>query len=288
MDRMNFNHLFYFYIVAKEGSIKTSAEKLHVSQPTISDQIKLLEEFLKTSLFERKNRALYLTKEGKLALKYAEKIFDLSNEITFRLRNKIELPKKSLEIGITHFMSHYFLYETILPLFEQDEISINIKENERHLLMAELEEGNIDIIFTDNKDGISTSMTSYRIGVNRTFAVAHKKFRKYKNGFPTSLNQIPFFNYTNESFLKYEIELFFTKNGLGPRIIGEADDVDLFEIVTEKGLAFTIVPEVAKNRFCMSKNVVVLGELEELQTSVWGIMKNSYRGLGYKLLKKQI
>jgi LysR family transcriptional activator of nhaA len=288
MDRMNFNHLFYFYVVSKEGSIKASAEKLHVSQPTISDQIKLLEEFFDSKLFERKNRSLYLTKEGKLALKYAEKIFDLSNEITFRLRNKIELPKRSLDIGITHFMSHYFLYETILPLFDQDEVSINIKENERHLLLADLEEGNVDMVFTDNKDGISNSMNSYRIGVNKTFAVAHKKYRKHKKDFPESLNLIPFFNYTNESFLKYEIELFFTKNGLAPKIIGEADDMDLFEVVTEKGLAFTIVPEVAKNRLCLNKDVIVLGELEELQTSVWGIIKNTYKGLGYKLLKKQI
>jgi len=288
MDRMNFNHLFYFYIVSKEGSIKASAEKLHVSQPTISDQIKLLEEFLGSKLFERRNRSLFLTKEGKLALKYAEKIFDLSNEITYRLRNKIELPKRSLDIGITHFMSHYFLYERILPLFEQDEVSINIKENERHLLLADLEEGNIDMVFTDNKDAISNSMNSYRVGVNKTFAVAHKKFRKFKKGFPESLNLIPFFNYTNESFLKYEIELFFSKNGLSPRVIGEADDMDLFEVVTEKGLAFTIVPETAKNRLCLNKDVIVIGELEELQTSVWGIIKKSYKGLGYKLLKNKI
>ena len=63
MDRFNFNHLFYFYVVAKEGSIKLAAEKLHISQPTISDQIKLLEEHFQCSLFERRNRALFLTKE---------------------------------------------------------------------------------------------------------------------------------------------------------------------------------------------------------------------------------
>lgn len=288
MDRLNFNHFFYFYVVAKEGSIKATSEKLHVSQPTVSDQIKLLEEYFDCQLFERKNRALYLTKEGQLALKYAENIFALANEVTFRLRNKIELPKRSLDIGITNLMSHYFLYDLILPLFEQKGISINVKENQRHLLLADLEEGNIDLMFTDNKDGVSGSMNSYRVGVNKTFAVAHKKFRKHKKGFPSSLSLIPFFNYTSESFLKYEIELFFSKNGLSPKVIGEADDVDLFEVVTGRGLAFTIVPEVAKNRLCLNKDIIVLGELEELQTSVWGIIKNNYKGLGYKLLKKEL
>jgi len=288
MDRLNFNHLFYFYIVSKEGSIKATSEKLHVSQPTISDQIKLLEEFLESKLFERRNRSMILTKEGRLALDYAEKVFDYANELTFRLRNKIKLPKKSMDIGITQFMSHYFLYDSITPLFNQSEISINIKENQRHLLLAELEEGNIDMVFTDTKDDLSKSMRAYRVGVNKTFAVAHKKFQKYKKGFPESLNNLPFFNYTNESFLKYEIDLFFTKNNLSPKIIGEADDVDFLEIVTSKGLAFTIVPEVAQKRFCQNNNVIILGELKELQTSVWGIIKNSYKGLGYKLLKDQL
>ena len=79
----------------------------------------------------------------------------------------------------------------------------------------------------------------------------------------------------------------FTKNGISPKIIGEADDVGLFELVTTTGIAFTIVPEVAKNRICQNKDVIVLGELEELQTSVWGIVKNNYRGPGYQLLKQQ-
>ncbi len=285
---MNFNHLYYFYIVAKEGSIKASAEKLHVSQPTISDQIKLLEEYLDCQLFERKNRSLQVTKEGKLALDYAEKIFELSKEMIFHLKNKMKLPKSSLDIGITRHMSHYFLYETILPLFKQEEVSINLKENERHLLLADLEEGNIDLVFTDDKSAISNSMSSYRVGVNKTFAVAHKKYKKYKKSFPNSLNQIPYFNYTNESYLKYEIDLFFAKNGIAPRVIGESDDINLLEVITKQGLAFTILPEVAKNRLCLGQDIIVLGELEELQTSVWGIIKNSYEGLGYKLLTKQL
>lgn len=288
MSKLNFNHLYYFYIVSKEGSIKLASEKLHVSQPTISDQIKLLEEHFNCLLFERKNRSLFLTKEGKMALKYSQEIFDKSTELTSRLRNKVQLPKRSLDIGITHFMSHYFLYDQILPLFGRDDISINIKEDERHLLLADLEEGVIDMVFTDSKDAISSSMNTYRMGVNKTFAVAHKKYRKHKKGFPYSLNEIPFFTYTSESFLKYEIELFFTKNDIAPKVIGEADDIDLLEVVTEKGLAFTIVPEVAKNRICLNKDIIVLGELEELQTSVWGIVKNSYKGLGYQLLKNKL
>ena len=165
---------------------------------------------------------------------------------------------------------------------------MNIKEEQRHILLASLEKGEVDLVITDSKEGVSGALSSHRVGVNKTFAIAHKKYRKFKKGFPESLSEIPYFNYTKDNFLKHEIDLFFSKNSVVPKIIGEGDDVELFQTITEKGLAFTIVPEVSKNRICQNKDVIVLGELEELQTSVWGIVRKDYKGLGYKLIKKNL
>jgi LysR family transcriptional activator of nhaA len=288
MERMNFSHFYYFYIVANEGSIKGAAEKLFVSQPTISDQIKLLEEYFNCKLFERLHRQLNLTKEGEIALSYAEKIFTLSNELTSQLRNNIKTPKTSFDIGMTPYMSQYFLYDLIMPLFEQKDYTVSLRQDPRHILLAELEEENIDMIFTDEKDSLPNSTEFHRVGINRTFVVAHKKYRKYKKDFPESLNEIPFFSYTNDSTLKYDIEMFFSQNSLAPRIIGHGEDIDLYQLVTEQGLAFTIVPEVAKNRLCINKDVIVLGEVKELQTSVWAVLKKGDRGLGHKLLKGKL
>lgn len=288
MNRLNFSHFYYFYVVAMEGSIKQAAEKLFVSQPTISDQIKLLEEYFDCKLFVREHRQLNLSKEGELALEYAKNIFAMSTELTRRLRHSIKLPKTSFDIGMTPFMSQYFLYDLIMPLFDKESYKINIHQDSRHLLLAEVEEGNVDMIFTDDKDSLSGSFDTYRVGLNKTFVVAHKKYKKYKKDFPDCLNEIPFFNYTGETKLKYEIEMFFSQNNLTPKIIGQAEDIDLFQVITEKGLAFTIVPEVAKNRLCVNKDVIVLGELEELQTSVWAVLKKNDRGLGYNLVKGKL
>lgn len=288
MERLNFSHLFYFYIVAKEGSIKLAASKLFVSQPTISDQIKLLEEYFDCKLFERQHRQLNLTKEGELALEYAQRIFDLSKELTSRLRHNIKIPKTSFDIGMTPYMSQYFLYDFIMPLFSQKDYTISMHQESRHILLAELEEGNIDMIFTDEKETLPPWTEYHKVGQNKTFVVAHKKYKKYKSNFPESLNEIPFFSYSNDSTLKYDIEMFFSQHGLSPRVIGQAEDVDLYQLVTEQGLAFTIVPEVAKNRLCSNKNVIVLGEIKELQSSVWAVLKKGDRGLGHKLLKGKL
>ncbi|MDA8793679.1 LysR family transcriptional regulator [Bacteriovoracaceae bacterium] len=288
MERLNFSHLFYFYVVAKEGSIKSAAEKLFVSQPTISDQIKLLEQYLQCKLFERQHRQLSLTKEGELALDYGERIFSMSKELTSRLRHNIKIPKTSFDIGMTPYMSQYFLYDFVMPLFEQKDYTINMHQEPRHILLAELEEENIDMIFTDEKDSLPAWTDYRRIGINRTFVVGHKKFRKYKKNFPESLNEIPFFSYSNDSTLKHDIEMYFSQNAITPRVIGQAEDIDLYQLVTEQGLAFTIVPEVAKNRLCLNKDVIVLGELKEFQTSIWAVLKKGDRGLGYKLMKGKL
>lgn len=287
MNRLNFNHFYYFYVVAQLGSIKEAAERLHVSAPTISDQIRLLEEYFGCRLFHRINRSLQLTKEGKLALQYAEKSFGMATELTSRLRHQIELPKRSVDIGITLWMSQYFISETILPLFSQKGLIINVKEAQRHLLIADLEEGNLDIVFTDSEDSLSANLRAHRFGKNKTFAVADRRLITNKKPFPQSLDGAPFLNYTNESFLRYELELYFARNGITPQRIGEADDIDLHQMTVENRISFSIVPEAAKDRFCRSADVMVLGELEDLESNVYGVMKSSYRGAAYKLLRSR-
>ena len=288
MDRLNFNHLYYFYIVSKEGSIKASAEKLHVSQPTISDQIKLLEQYLECKLFERKNRSLTLTADGEVALKYATEIFDKAVELSDLLKSKRNLPKLSLDIGISNSLFAYSIYDSIISLFSNNETNIKSKEDQRAQLLSELEDGKLDIVFTDHKDHLLGSMLSYKVNTNKVYAVAHQSFRKYKKAFPESLNNISFFNYAKDSLLKNEIELFFAKNKITPRIIGEADRFELFKAIVEKGHGFIIVPEIAKNILCQNKELIVLGELVDFETSIWAIVNKKNTELNNRLLEQII
>jgi LysR family transcriptional activator of nhaA len=114
--------------------------------------------------------------------------------------------------------------------------------------------------------------------------LAHKKYKKFKKDFPYSLEEVPYFGHSQSSFFRYDIDLFFSQNGIAPRLVGQGDDLDLFELVTAQGVAFTIVSEVGKNRICRNKSVMVLGELETLQASVWGIAKNDLNSSGFKAL----
>lgn len=289
MERLNFNHFYYFYVVAQLGSIKEAADRLHVSAPTISDQIRLLEDYFQCKLFERVNRSLKLTKEGEFALGYAERSFSLASEVTARLRNQLEVPKSSVDVGITHWMSQYFISETLLPLYRRKGMTVNIHEAPRHLLLADLDEGNIDIVFTDSKDSLSSNMQAFRMGKNRTFIVAREDFRKGKRSpFPKCLNGMPFLNYTSDSYLRHEIDLYFLRKGLNPLQIGEADDIDFHQMIVEDNIGFAVVPEVAKERFCRNPKVKVLGELDDLETTVYGVIQSSYKGILRKMLQGKL
>lgn len=279
MDKLNLSHLYYFYVTAMEGSITQASERLHVTQPTISDQIKLLEQFFGQKLFHRVSRSLVLTDKGEIALKYAESIFQASKDLTNILKHNSQLPRSTVEIGITDYMSQYFLYDLIMPMLKDSEIAINFKEDERQYLIADLDNGEKDIVLTYSKDSIPSSVNAYRIGVNKTYAVASKKFRSKKRQFPKSLSDIPFMNYTKESFLRYEIDQYFNKHEISPPVLGECDDIDLLELVVREEIGFVIVPETAKKRLSNSSELVVLGELKELQTSVWALIRKDNRSI---------
>ena len=74
MEWLNFHHLRYFWMVARKGGVRRAAEELHVSQPSISAQLHLLEESLGQKLFRRSGRNLVLTDAGQLVLNYADEI----------------------------------------------------------------------------------------------------------------------------------------------------------------------------------------------------------------------
>lgn len=288
MSDLNFKHLYYFYIVAKEGSIKEAASKLHVSQPTISDQIKLLEQYFNCKLFRRKNRGLLLTPEGELTQQYAEKMFSSAKDLTARLRQNVEIPKKQLDVGISHSISQYMVYDRLMPLFNQKEISINIQESKRQVLLAELEAGMLDLVITDTRENVSPNINAHRMGTNKTFILCHKDITPQPFKYPEDLSKIPYFSYTTDSNLKYELDLYFAKHNITPVVVGEGDDIELIEKIVVNRIAFVIVSEATKNRIRkLCPYVSVLGEIKELQSTVWGYIKSTYKGLGYELIKDE-
>lgn len=285
MNRLNYSHLYYFYIVAKEGSITDASCRLFVSQPTISDQLKMLEEYFSCKLFERRNRGLHLTKEGEIALEYAEEIFKKGDQLSARLIHGIKSPKKSIDIGISSNAAQNYLYKFISPLLHQKELMVNIKRGERTTLLMELQSENIDMVFCEHEEYISGVIDSYKIGQNRFFVVGAPSFEHLKSNFPQSLTNAPLYHYLVASYTRYEIDSFFQKNEIVPQIVGETDDMDFMEYITAQGIAVTILPEDIIERMKINQKITILGQLSENTQSIWAIVRHEYKGTGLELIR---
>ncbi|MCX7826682.1 MAG: LysR family transcriptional regulator, partial [Verrucomicrobiae bacterium] len=117
MEWLNYHHLRYFWTVAKEGSLKKAAEKLHVSQPSISAQIAALEEALGEPLFRRSGRNKVLTDAGQIAFNYAEEIFSLGRELVSAIKQRPGAKALRLYVGVADSFPKLITNEIIKPVF---------------------------------------------------------------------------------------------------------------------------------------------------------------------------
>ena len=100
MASLNYHHLYYFWVVAREGSIVAASRELGLSQPTISSQIRTLEESLGVKLFERAGRGLVLTDTGRVAFRYADSIFTMGREMADALQGRSGGKPLRLVVGV--------------------------------------------------------------------------------------------------------------------------------------------------------------------------------------------
>lgn len=149
MAKLNYNHLYYFWIIAKEGHLGRAATKLFVSQSALSTQLKKLENQLNNPLFSREGRLLQLTEAGRLTLSYANKIFGLGNELTGILKNSTSPRRMVLKIGVVSSLSRNFVENFIRPVLNRDDVELLIDSGNQDELLMRLGQHQLDIVLSN-------------------------------------------------------------------------------------------------------------------------------------------
>src|SRR5260370_7687813 len=117
-DALNYHHLLYFWAVAKEGSLRLGSEVLHVSQASISGELKQIEESLGGPLFTRTTRRLILTDTGQTVLEYAEEIFSLGRELLTAVRQEPGERPLRLHVGVADSVPKIIVPQHLTPVFQ--------------------------------------------------------------------------------------------------------------------------------------------------------------------------
>ncbi len=271
MQWLNYHHLYYFRTIATEGGIAKAAEKLRLGQPTLSTQLKQLEEAVGTPLFERRNRKMLLTDAGKAALNYANEIFKLGDEMVEVLRDQTVGNKTHLQIGALDGVPKSIVLSLALAASKMESCTISILEGKGDELFRELYAHTIDLIISNYPPPTLEKRQTYSRPVAKIpvaiFGVS--KFRYLKQGFPSSLNGAPFVLPTAHSRLRHDLNHYFKLQNIQIESKAETQDTSLQRLLAQNGLGVAPLSEVPSGNSMQSEKLHRIGRLKGVYEEIW-------------------
>ncbi len=249
MEWLNYHHLRYFYVVAKEGSLARAAAKLHVSQPSISEQIRELEGALGEKLFRREGRNNKLTDAGQVVFNYAEEIFTLGRELMSAVKQRPGLRTLRLNVGVADSFPKLVTNEILKPAFTMPQaVHVVCREGKLEDLLAQLVAHRLDLVLSDEPAPSSASFKvfSHVLGESGvTFCAEAQLAAKLKRKFPRSLSGAPALLPAENTALRRALETWFRAHEVKPNVVVECEDLALMKVMAAEGRGFIAVPNVA-------------------------------------------
>ncbi len=275
MNNLNFKHLYYFWVVAQEGSMTRAAERLDVAIQTISGQLSLLERQLGKSLFIAQGRGLVLSEAGRVALGYADQIFQLGDAMVEALKSSDSENTLRLRVGITDGIPKLLAYRLLSSVFKMPvDVRLICDEGEFETLLADLALHRLDVVLTDRSApvGGNIKVFSNRLGDFATgiFGSA-EQVERYKAGFPKSLDGAPMLLPTRHNALRSRIDRWLESEGVRPRVIAEFEDSALLNTFGREGLGLFPAPLALSEQIGTQLNAQVLGAMNGVSEQIFAI-----------------
>jgi LysR family transcriptional activator of nhaA len=236
---LNYHHLRYFWTVVQEGSVSAASKRLRVAQPTVSEQLKTLEEAVGAPLFARKGRTLELTEVGLVVRRYADEIFALGQELQDALEGRPTGRPQRLSVGISDGLPKLVPYRILEPALRMNEaVHLVCFEDKPDRLLADLSLHAYDLVLTDAPaNSLSTARVySHLLGESTVSLFAEpSQAARLRRRFPASLDGAPLLVPPEGTTMRRSLSHWFDQQGLRPRIVGEFQDSALLEIFGQAG-----------------------------------------------------
>jgi len=276
MEWLNYHHLLYFWTVARKGSIARASEELRLAHPTISAQIRRLEETLGEKLFQRSGRRLELTEAGGVALRYADEIFTLGREFVDTLKGRASSRPLRLVVGVADVLPPSLVRRILEPAFRLGN-SIRIvcrADKSVEEFLAEMALHRVDVVIADGPAGPSVPVRAFNhlLGECATsFFATPKLAATLRRQFPRSLHGAPFLLPGAPSAVRRALEQWFDGQAVVPRVIAECDDSALGKELGEDGRGVFAAPSVIEKEILGRYRVRLVGRSEEVRQQFYAI-----------------
>lgn len=275
MDWLNYHHLRYFWTVAKEGGLRQAAARLHVSQPSISAQIRELEETLGEKLFRRQGRVNTLTDAGQIALRYADEIFNLGRELTNAVKQRPSAQAIRLHVGVADAVPKLVTNEILKPVFAMaQKVHVICREGKATELIAQLASHRLDIVLADEPASSSHQgrVFNHHLGESGiTFCAERRLAKQLKRGFPKSLNHAPGLLPAESTALRRSLETWFQALGIQPRVVADFEDGALMKVVAAEGKGFVAIPTIVAAEATARYGLQVIGATDRCRDNFYAI-----------------
>jgi LysR family transcriptional activator of nhaA len=272
---LNYHHLLYFWTAAKEGSIAAACKRLHLTQPTISAQIRTLERSFGRKLFDKAGRGLVLSEAGRMVFRYADEIFALGEELSDALAGSPFTGARRLVVGISDVLPKLIVYHLLAPAVNLPEpVRLICLEDSPSQLLARLSLGDLDVVLSDapTDPHIKVRAFNHLLGECGMSVFASRALAsKYRPRFPQSLTGAPMLLPTRDSILRRSLDRWFEVCGIRPVVMAEMQDGALINAFGQSGLGLFVAPTVIEADIQRQYEVARIGRIDHVREQYYAI-----------------
>lgn len=297
MTRLNYQHLFYFWNVVKEGSISRASEKLHLAQPTISGQLAIFEQAVGEKLYYKDGRKLVLSDTGRTIFRYAEEIFALGQELNQTLRGRSGGRGLRLNVGVADALPKLIAYRLLEPALRAGEpVQLTCHEDKAERLISELVLHSVDLVLSDipATPSVGVRVFNHLLGECDVAVFGTPELaERYTEHFPSSLNGAPLLVPTQNTALRRSLDQWFDTEGICPDIKAEIEDSALLKTFAIAGVGMFVAPVAIEAELQRQYNAQKIGRIDQVferfyaitaqrklkHPAVMAILENASRGL---------
>ncbi len=269
MEWLNYHHLFYFWNVAKEGTVSAAAEKLHLARTTITSQVRDLENAAGQKLFQQRGRYLELTEFGMQVFEYAEEIFAIGRELTnFISTGEHTDTLRKFVVGMPDVVPKLIAFELLKPAISQPEgLRIVCQEGKLVDLLGDLALHRLDLILSDAPPppNIDVRAYSHKLGeCGMSILAVPQLARKHRRNFPKSLHGAPMCLPTEQTAVRRTLNQWLDDHDIHPHIVAEFEDSALLKVFGQSGLGLVPVPTAIESEVKQQYRMQLVGRLADV------------------------
>ncbi len=272
---LNFNHLRYFWAVAHEGSLTRAAQRLNLSQSALSVQIQKLEHQMGHPLFDRVGRRLALTEAGRIALDYADTVFQAGDEMMSTLQGRPLASRQILRVGALTTLSRNFQLEFLSPLVGRADVELIVRSGVMRDLLAQLEAHALDVVLANSaaQRDARAPFRNHLLNQQPVSLVGRPRPGRPAFRFPEDLRTEPVLLPSLDSDIRLGFDRLLELAGVRPVILAEVDDMAMLRLLAREREGVTLVPPIVVRDELESGELVEHCRIPQLTESFYAIVQ---------------